>query len=340
MNDGMRGSAGFSLIELLPVIVLTLLIAGALVGLAGPDTRAALAEPDVLNAQEQLRAAASVLARDIAHAGAGVDTGPMTGPLIHYVAPIHPRRLGSRTPDPPDVVKTDTITLLRVPIASPQSTFAADMSGLRVAIADLAGCPDDRPACGFTEGMDAVAFDRWARFSLLTFTAVYDTTGDVRIRGTGPAIAFRRDAMIAGVDGRTYYLDRANRQLRRYDTDVTDAPVADGIARFELTYFGDPLPPTAPRPPAGEENCLYDVVGSARELPILAAIDDGLALLTPEMLVDGPWCGKGETAFDVDLYRVRRVRVTLEAVRPSRSPHAAPLQLTFDVAPRNLRRAP
>jgi hypothetical protein len=79
-----------------------------------------------------------------------------------------------------------------------------------------------------------------------------------------------------------------------------------------------------------------------------------LASLPLATLADGPWCGAGGLRFDVDLLRVRRVRVALRlqaidaAVRGvgaafavSGSGHdaasrVADVEAVVDVAPRNL----
>ena len=73
------------------------------------------------------------------------------------------------------------------------------------------------------------------------------------------------------------------------------------------------------------------------------------------MLSDGPWCGAGETQFDADLLRIRRVRIALRlqaadpAVRGSDLRYRVPgrarsetsmvadVTVTIDVSPRNLR---
>jgi hypothetical protein len=53
--------------------------------------------------------------------------------------------------------------------------------------------------------------------------------------------------------------------------------------------------------------------------PTLAATDGSLAALTSAMLSDGPYCGAGDNQFDVDLLRVRKVRVTLRMQAASAS---------------------
>lgn len=162
-------------------------------------------------------------------------------------------------------------------------------------------------------------------------------------------------ALVAEAEARTYYFDPIRRQLRQYDTDLTDVPVMDDIVGMAVEYFGLPSPPVLPRPPADQANCLYDVGGVERPgLSIFVAGADGLAPLPLERFSDGPWCGVGETAWDADLLRVRRVRVTLRVQASSATLRAAgdafavtgssgsawrraeDVVVTFDVAPRNL----
>jgi hypothetical protein len=107
-----------------------------------------------------------------------------------------------------------------------------------------------------------------------------------------------------------------------------------GLTHVTFEYFGSPAPPRLPKPAAGVANCLYDAAGVPDPtLLTLAAGSDGLAALTPAMLGDGPWCGAGDTRFDADLLRIRRVRVSAAAAI---SAPGRPVSITFDIAPRNL----
>ena len=42
-----------------------------------------------------------------------------------------------------------------------------------------------------------------------------------------------------------------------------------------------------------------------------------LAPLPISMFTDGPWCGGGSNTFDADLYRVRKVKVTVRVQTPN-----------------------
>ncbi|HKE94752.1 MAG TPA: hypothetical protein VKB34_10625, partial [Povalibacter sp.] len=100
-------------------------------------------------------------------------------------------------------------------------------------------------------------------------------------------------------------------QLMRYDGYTGEVPLVDNVVDLKFEYFGDPNPPMAPKPPAGEANCLYDAAGNLKNMPVLAADEGSLAPLPGAMLKDGPMCGGGTNQFDADLLRVRKVRVTM-----------------------------
>src|SRR5262245_63985877 len=65
-----------------------------------------------------------------------------------------------------------------------------------------------------------------------------------------------------------------------------------------------------PKPPTGTANCLYTAAVSP-SLPTLTPTDGSLVSLTAAQLSDGPYCGSGDSTFDADLLRVRKVRVVL-----------------------------
>jgi hypothetical protein len=85
------------------------------------------------------------------------------------------------------------------------------------------------------------------------------------------------------------------------------------VVGLQVDYFGDPNPPLEPKPaPGAGANCLYDANGNyTNAMPVLAADEGSLAALPLAMFKNGPWCGSGDTEFDADLLRVRKVRVTL-----------------------------
>ena len=82
----------------------------------------------------------------------------------------------------------------------------------------------------------------------------------------------------------------------RYDGGTTEVALVDNVVDLNFSYFGDPEPPRAPKPPAGVPNCLYDAAGNYAGLPTLTANDGSLAELTQALLTNGPYCGIGATS--------------------------------------------
>jgi len=117
---------------------------------------------------------------------------------------------------------------------------------------------------------------------------------------------------VLAADVSSFSVDAATSTLREYDGDLSDVPVADDVVGMDVRYFGTIYPPALPRPAAGAANCLYASDGTyhAALMPVLPGVG-ALAELSAGDLTDGPWCGSGETQFDADLLRVRRVRVAL-----------------------------
>jgi hypothetical protein len=303
-------SNGFTLPDLLVALLLTLIVAGAALALVGVAQRAAAVVPEFVDQQQRLRVAAEALMRDLGAAGTGLDGGPSRGPLIRYLPPVLPRRLGLQGPDAPMTARADAITVLFVPATLAQSvTTGVLTTGARLTIASAPNCPSGAALCGLTSGAGVIVFDRRGAFDTYT---VIDNAGSVVRRATGPAYSYPAGLPVSEVEMVTYYFDAASHQLRQYDGYQTDVPLVDNVVAMSFEYFGDPNPPVSPKPPAGVENCLFDASGALRSMPLLTPDANGLAPLPLTMLADGPWCGEvGSTPFDADLLRVRSIRVTL-----------------------------
>jgi len=326
---------GLTLVEVLISMVLVLVVVGGMTALVTPAGRFAVTEPGNADMQQRLRVGAEALYRDVSAAGAGVDIGFPAGSLVAYLPPILPRRIGAAGADAPDVSRPDAISLITVPMTEVQSVLASPMLGTSIFIHPAAACVPGHPSCGFTRGMGAILFDGGGRFDLFTVTDVQGSETRLRPRGPLPLRPYDAGAFVAEVHARTYFLDQAAKHLRQYDTDQSDMPLIDGVVEFNVEYFGAPNPPSAPKPPSAEANCLYDSAGVRLPgMAVLVSGPDGLASLPLSMFTDGPWCGEGATRFDADLLRIRRVRMTLGAEGVGPRPGRA--AVTFDVAPANL----
>jgi hypothetical protein len=350
--------AGYSLVELLVSSAIMLTVTAAIFALMDPSQGTAQAQPEVADLQQRARVGTDVLFKELVMAGAGVYQGPVTGSLINFFAPILPRRTGTQNPDPPTLFRPDAITLTYIPNTYSQTTLSAKMPAVsaELKVNDQSNCPaDTENLCGFQKGMVVLIFDSTGHFDTFEMTEVQDAAGHLQHRGQDLNYEYQVGASVTQAVSNTFYLDRNSNQLRRYNGGLSDVPLVDNVVDLQISYFGDPNPPKAPKPPAGEANCLYDAAGNYLNLPVLDSGDGSLAPLTPAMLTDGPFCGGGSNQFDPDLLRVRKVRVMLRMQVPSEglrgnektlwvNPGKAPggarqvpdYVVTFEVTPRNL----
>lgn len=338
-NSRFRRDDGFSMVELLMAMALSLVIVGGMIGLVHPAGRLTVTQPDAIDMHQRLRAGASALVRDLRMAGAGFDSGPAVGSLIGYLPPIVPRRLGAVGAEASGVAHRDTITLMWMPLTASQTITAAPFAGAAMDVAASPGCPSADAACGLAVGMNTTVFDNAGHFDLFSVSGVAGSTLSFRRLGPSSGHAYAPGALTGEVVVRTYYFDPSTSQLRQYNGDATDTPVIDDVSTFGVEYFGTPEPPTLPMPATGSANCLYDASGArASGLQMLAPEEDGLAALPLNVFTDGPWCGGGGTQFDADLLRIRRVRITLGVRAPSPGSwrRVSDLVVSFDVSPRNL----
>jgi len=140
-------------------------------------------------------------------------------------------------------------------------------------------------------------------------THVNGVTGTLRHHGQDLAWEYPAGALVTQVVSRTYEFDAAAYQLRQYDGDQSDQPAVDHLTSVAFSYWGG-------------------ASGGAA----------GLVPLPLSAFTDGPWSGAGTTRFDLDLLRVRSIRVTAAARAadvPLR-PRVPTFGVTLEVAPRNL----
>jgi prepilin-type N-terminal cleavage/methylation domain-containing protein len=336
--------SGFSLIEMLVALALTLLVTGAMLILVGPAQTTAATQPDAADMLQRARAATEALAGSLAIAGAGEDAGTLVGPLADYLPPVVPRRLGLQRADGAAIARADVVTVLHVPKTRVQSRLSEPWPGASadLKVADEPSCPAGVSACGFTAGMTGIVFDSLGQFDLFDVTQVSGDSTHLRLHGPAPSGVYEAGANVSEAEMDTFYFDATASQLRHYDGYATDVPVIDNVVGLTFEYLGDPRPPVEPRPPLGTANCLYATAG------------ESLAPLPLGMLTDGPWCGDGGMRFDADLLRIREVRVTLRvqaapaSLRATSPDFAKPgssrgagwyvpdFVAAFDIAPRNL----
>ena len=356
-------NAGFTLVELLVSTLIMLVVVGSVFTLVDPSQSTSRTQPEVSDMQQRMRMAADMLEKDLIMAGAGTYSGAIAGSLANFFPPILPYRTGSTGADPGLSFFPDRITISYVPDTAAQTRIrdAMPQPSSEIKVDPQPGCPAGDQLCGFHEGMRVVIFDDTGAYDIFTITNVQTSSLHLQHRPPNPDFskAYRPEdnSRIAQVDNHVYYMDNAAAQLHHYDGFMEDVPIVDNSIGARFRYFGDPNPPLAPRPLAGQSNCLFDATGNTR-LPVLPSNGSSLVELTQAMLTDGPVCGSGVNQFDADLFRIRKVSVQLrmQVSRPelrgqnpagetlfqnpgsSRSAYrlVPDYVLEFDVAPRNM----
>lgn len=329
-----RSSGGFTIAELLVAVALMSLVASAVAVLLTNTDRLARSQSRIVDTQQRARVIAETLGRDLRLGGAGMDRGAMSGALGRVFTPVWPRRVGRLRADAASTARPDVITLVHVPDTVLQTSLALPGSPSSGSLV-LSPCAAGAMPCPVVRGATLAVFEPLGRLDLLGVLGSLAGTTLVRPLGSSSG-AFDAGALVAEVAIRNYYFDAAEGQLRLYDGDGSDQPVVDGVRALTFEYFGDVHAPRWPHPPPGSGNCLYDDAGHWRGGPTLSPADGGLAALPLTMFIDGPWCGAGGTAFDADLLRVRRLRVSMQLRAPDGGGPQPDYRVVLDVTPRNL----
>ena len=331
-----RREAGFSLVETIMALALTLLVLGALFELARPAASLNRSLPETANVQQRLRHAFDRLHTDLLGAGRG--TGLVSpGPLGRFLPPVVPYRLGLRAAEGEHRrVLPSAITILSVSrTLGSETTILSPIAGPTPVVRLEPGPGCAPPVCGYRARDLVLVFDERGAWELF------------RVRGTGAmtlalerahatATVFAPGAVLAPIDLHHYYGDAERMQLRHYNGWQGDFPLVDDLVDLRFRFFGD----------AGALVC---------QGPAPAAAGGSRIEISLAELRDGPWCGPAGLPFDADLLRIRAVAVDLRVqsavaelrgadprffARPGPAPGVRGLvpdyAISFTVAPRNL----
>ncbi len=354
---------GFSLIELLVALTLSLVIVSGVFGMVDPASGAFQTQPEVADVQQRLRAAVAAIARDVGAAGGSPYLAGRADAYSPAVAPaVFPMRVGRTTPDAPGTYNPARLAVWSMMPTAVQAKLAAPLASASgvATIVPGAGCRAGAASCGFQPGAMVIVFGVAGAWDLFTVTRVVGTSITLQHNLVDSGVVHpANDSTMAEVVVRTYMVkdDSATGapRLVRYDgAGGSDVPVVDHVVGLAFELLGEAEPPTpvlgtdpvAPRvtygpPPPGVgvststypagENCVFGRLAGGTvtpRLPSLAAAPM-LVALPPASLVDGPWCpdDTSPNRYDADLLRVRAVvaRLRVEAAVDSLRGPAGPL---------------
>jgi hypothetical protein len=359
----MRHADGFTVVELMASIALTLVVCGAVLTLLDMVRRTAASNAEVDELQQRLRAAVHLVADELMNAGAGPDRMPLAGSLGFVLPPVVPYRRGQVADDAQAgaTFRHDVLSVAYVAGSPAQAEVAAavDLGGfLQVELRPNCGALASVAVCGFVEDMRVVLFEPSGAHDLLTVEDVNGANLDLSYKGALSSTYSSGTAILAHVAVHTYARrpDPATGvpQLTHYDGFLTERAAVDHVVGLQFEYFGEAdaprlLPGAEPgvtrgpsttyglAPPAigvddastawpEGENCVFAVV-DGQHAPRLAALGPpgDLVPLEAGVLSDGPWCPDANATrrFDADLLRVRRVRLRIRAAVAPRAMRAA-----------------
>jgi prepilin-type N-terminal cleavage/methylation domain-containing protein len=305
---------GFSLVELLLSLAIMLIVLGAMFALMNPAHATFALQPERADMHQRLRVAADMVGGDLRAAGAATRG---------YFAAIAPYRRGLESADSPGAFFNDRMSVMYVPASGPETVVDGPTdNGNAIIVRPRIGCPAIDPLCGFEMKMSVAIFDDSGAYDLVQVSGI--GTDPPMLMYAGPTLSksYAAGSRVAQMETATYWLKDAVSgttvsQLMKYDGRHTDLPVVDNVVDLRFEYFGD-TSVTEPSMPA--------------------------VLLDPASFTDGPWRPDpaARNRFDVDLLRIRRVRVSMRvranwAFLPVR---IADQEIRFDVAPRNLNLLP
>ena len=329
------------LIELLVSVAIVLGLLGVVFEMVDPSRGAVTVQSLAADLHQRQRAALGELHRHLLLAGSGPHPGT-NGSIAHLRPAVAPALRGAAASLAPGA---DRLSVLYAPPGEAGALLANDItaSPATVGLLPLAGCA---LPCGLSNAGAALAlvFEATGRSDLYRIRNLTGANALLEHVGGG-APAYGAGALIVPVIIRGFHHDRGAEQLRVHNGAGSDLPFVDGVVEFTVRYFGAPQP--ALPPPAGPAAAMAPCLAAAAAA---APVATGVGVLDLGGLADDLSCG-GESPFDVDLFRIRRVRVelTLRVTdpawrRPAAASPLAPVRnaairdvvVSLDVAPRSL----
>ncbi len=259
-RPGLSEERGFTLLELMISVLITLGTTAAIFTLVDPARGRYRTQPEVSDMQQRFRVGTSLITNDLLVAGAGSKVGGGTnGKLLNYFAPVQPVRLGDINPDPPNGVfyRDNAITIFYIPpdAAETEVAFSMPEPSAELQVAAEPSCDEYHSlSCKFETGMRLLIFgDDTGAFDEMTLTQVQDLGPDDKLQGPRHvtwkgnlqhnlaklSARYAAGSRIAQVAQRTYYLDAVNHQLRFYDGSQRDEALVENVVSLQFEYYGE-----------------------------------------------------------------------------------------------------
>lgn len=345
--------SGFSLVEMVIAAAMVLSVAAVTFAFISSHTWIAQSQPEAADVQQRARAAADLLANELANAGASSDYSATDDGLSCCMPALQPRRIGLHGQDAVGTARDDVVTIVRTSPGAVPVKLRAPFTGNVVALDVRAPCPT-AGLCGLAEGDSILVSDSEGHHDFFLLGPPVSDSAPVILRQPAGAHPFPSGAAVVAVETRTYYYDADSRQIRMYDGHLSDVPVIDDVVAMRVEYWGDSAIPQTARGVSGGATCWFDADQAPRFGGVVTPPGAPLVRLGLGVFRDGPWCGAGENRFDADLLRIRQVRITVRVaaasddargtgalfMRPGRGHNAMRLvpdvEVSVDVTPRNL----
>jgi prepilin-type N-terminal cleavage/methylation domain-containing protein len=220
-----RRADGFTLVELIVAMAIMVVFGGALLSLVRAGESMARMQPEAADVQQRARIALHVLGSELALAGAGLDRGPLAGPLAQFFAPAAPSADGG-------------ITIWYVSSRMAQATLAMPLAPGETAayIQPPSECPVADPACTFSDAATALLFDGHGCRDVVRVDRVIGAALDVRAGARG--CTYAAGAALAQGEVRTYRVDATSHQLlRRDEATGSTVPLLDNVLAMDVEYL-------------------------------------------------------------------------------------------------------
>jgi hypothetical protein len=216
-----------SLLETLVSTALTLALTATILSLVTAGQAIARAQPEAFDIEQRARVAMRTLAQAVRDAGAGIERGPLAGPLVRHFPPIVPSSGGG---------VTIWTTTNRAAQGAP--SVIVEEGATTIPLQESLDCPSGQAGCAFRPDTTAIAFTAAGCRTTVRIASV--TADALDLAAPLQGCILDPSSVLAEGEVRTYWLDTAARTvMRRDEATGSTSPVLDGVSGFGAAYFAD-----------------------------------------------------------------------------------------------------